>query len=253
MKKTLILLLTAALCTALLAGCGSGRVEKRTDVTADTPAAADQTEQAAETGTTPPETTMAAITNDKPVRIYLMDYSDNTAKLIETVTDEWDPDRELGTFGVFISDDDVISFDSEIAAHQEDWDSVNTEDKYKIGYEIIYEQDGVETEILILGPEDIEESGYLFMGDADSGDVTGYMGVWLYDDYHQDGGFYSHITQDEVNDDTLLTSIKLRPTPQSDEIDNLKLRVFSYVDGLELNEIKQYNTEYGYEVSFIKG
>jgi len=253
MKKTLIIILAAALCTALLVGCGSGRVEKRTDVTADTPAASDPAVQSPETETTTPEPTLTEITNDKPVRLYLMDYSDNTANLIKTMDDAWDPDRELGTFGAFISDDDVIGFDSEITAHHDDWDTVNTADNYKIGYELIFDLDGEEKDILILGPEDIEDSEYLFMGDADSGDVTGYMGVWVYDDYNQDGGFYIHITPEEVNEDTLLTSIKLRPTPQSDEIDNLRLRVFSYIDGLELNEIKQYNTEYGYEVSIIKG
>lgn len=249
MKKISVLILAAVLAAVLIAGCGKGKVEKRTDATADNSSFTQEQTTPSEAETKEPENTKAAITNDKPVKLYEMDYSTNTARLVNSVGTDWDPGADIGTFGAFIDEGDEISFDSEITTHQMNWDMVNTATEYKIGYEILFELDGEKIDIPILDPADIEDSEYLFMGDADSGDVTGYLGVWVYDDYNQEGGFYIHITSGEVNDDTLLTSIKLRPTPQSEEISNLKLRVFSYPAGLEFDEIKQYNNEYGYEVS----
>ena len=101
--------------------------------------------------------------------------------------------------------------------------------------------------ITILKPDDISGNPDLFMGDAENDTVTGYMGVWVYNDIGQ-SGTYVHLTQDDMGPDTLMTSIKLRPTPQSDQIDNLKLKVFSYSSNQEFDSEGHYIGTHGYEI-----
>ena len=57
----------------------------------------------------------------------------------------------------------------------------------------------------ILRPKDTEE-------------FYDYLEVYLYDDYHRTGGWYSHTTDSEFNDNTLLTSIKLTAGKNVSEI-----------------------------------
>ena len=105
--------------------------------------------------------------------------------------------------------------------------------------------------ITILKPDDIALSADLFMGDADNEEVTGYMGVWVYNDIGQ-SGTYVHLTQADMTPDTLMTSIKLRPTPQSDQISNLKLKVFSYSSAQEFDAAGHYIGTHGYEIPINK-
>ena len=244
LRKTAIT--TAALCCAalLLAGCGNNDKE--------TTASAAQTTSAAASASTA-ETTAAPelpdIENYKPVRLYEMDYSENKAVLVKEYSSQWSVAEDIGVFGAFCSEEDEIYFDSEVEAHQKDWDSISDVGDYKIGYNISFKADGEKHSITILSPADIEDSGDLFMGDMATDEVTGYLGVWVYDDYNQEGGWYSHVLPEEYNDDTLLTSIKLHPTPDSDKIEDLKLTVFSYSSPLEFDENMQYNGAVRYIVS----
>ena len=76
------------------------------------------------------------------------------------------------------------------------------------------------------------------------------MGVWVYNDIGQTGT-YIHLTQEDMADGVLMTSIKLRPTPQSDQISNFRLKVFSYSSDEEFNSAGQYIGTHGYEIPVI--
>ena len=106
-----------------------------------------------------------------------------------------------------------------------------------------------------MEPGDIENNPDLYNGDYpwddDYSGITGYLGVWVYDDMHQDG-FYIHITQAEMTEESLLTSIKFRPTPQSDQISNVKLRGFSYSSEKEFDAEGHYIGNYAAEVIINK-
>lgn len=192
------------------------------------------------------------IANDKPVILYFMDYETNTAKKLSTYAGQWDDTNDLATFGAINTDQESISFTSEIEMHKQYWDAVNTSVNYKIGYEISFDVDGEHKVFTILSPADVEGNPDLFAGDVASGNVTGYLGVWLYDDYHQDGGWYSHVTAAEYTDTTLLTSIKVRLTPQYAKVSNLKIKGFSYSSDLEFDANRHYNGVYGYEVTITQ-
>ena len=232
---------------------GADTANDETTSTADETTAADG-ETTAEETTATAETTAAQGENQKPVYLFEMDYDNNTCTRVSKITRAWSVDEDLVTFGAFVSTEDSFDFVSEITVHQEDWNSIETEEKYKIGYELSFDVDGEHKVITILKPADIEDNEDLFMGDypedGDYSEITGYMGVWLYDDVHQEEGtFYIHITQDEVTSDTVLTSIKLRPTPQSEEISNLVLKAFSYTSDDEFDEDGHYAGNYASQVS----
>ena len=239
MKKAGIILSIILTGVLVLAGCG----KKESSQTETTPA---ETTSEVITETTTPET--QKIENEKPVYLYYMDYASDTAERVSTFSAEWSVDEDLGVFAALAKDgesfDFIDEYGSEILMQQEIWDSVSTSDDYKIGYEISFDVNGESRTYTILEPADVTENDDLFMGDYDEDEVTGYIGIWLYDDYHQDGSFYDHVDVDEYDDDTLLTSIKLRPTPDSSEIDNLVLKAFSYSNRLEFDSDGNYNNSY---------
>ncbi len=243
MKKNIMIVCTLAAALLLMTACGGDGSENTDPKESETSSyAAESTEESTEAP--------ADIENEKPVSIYYMNYSTSQAELITEWNAEWSTSEDLGVFGAFNSTDAVIGFDSEKEAHLEYWDAVETGTEYKIGYELEFTL-GTETVVItILDPADVEDSEYLFMGDVDNDEVTGYLGVWLYDDVNQDGGFYSHITSAEVTEDTLLTSVKLRPVEGSSQISNLKLTAFSYSSDLEFDDDGHYNGAYGYTVTF---
>ena len=242
MKKISIMSVCILMLVCMLSACGKS--EDKTIVTNET-----KQNETSEKVTESETTEKITIENEKPVRLYYLNYAEGEAELIKKYSDTWSEDEDLACFAAFVSDQDVIAFSSETEAHQEDWDSIESDVNYQIGYEISFDVNGESKRITILEPKDIEDSKYLFMGDVDTEEVTGYMGVWVYDDYHQDGGFYTHVLSDEFDENTLLTSIKLRPTPKSGELDNLKLKVFSYSSELEFDDEGYYNGDYGYEIS----
>ncbi len=240
MKKLSIIIALILASVLVLTACGKD--EEKPDGTQE-----QQTEE-----TTPEEETTTEaekIANDKPVSIYYMNYGADVAEKITHYDAEWSPDADLAIFGVFNSDDSEIDCTSEKWAHKDLWDAVNTDIQYKIGYEISFDVDGEHRIITILEPKDVERAPELFMGDWDTEEVTGYMGVWLYDDVNQeDGAWYSHVLPEEYNDDTLLTSIKLRPTYDADRISNFKLKAFSYSSSVEFDSEGHYCGGYGYEI-----
>lgn len=204
------------------------------------------------------ETTAPALSipNEKPVSLYTMDYGSMTCNKVTSISKEWSEYEDLEAFGAFATSEASFSFSSETQAHNDIWNSTSTEKTYKIGYELSFDVNGEHKIITILKPGDIENNPDLYNGDyPDDGDyssITGYMGAWVYDDMHQDGGFYIHVTQAEVTDETLLTSIKLRPTPQSHMIENLVLKGFSYSSPDEFDQSGHYAGNYASTVTITK-
>ena len=87
---------------------------------------------------------------------------------------------------------------------------------YKIGYNISFY---VGDEFISKNITEITDE-YVF---------NPYFYVYLYDDIHQvDGAWYSHITRDKVNDDTLFTSIKLYLVDSDKITSPITLTAFTY-------------------------
>ena len=110
-------------------------------------------------------------------------------------------------------------------------------DNYKIGYYLSF-QVGEETiSKLILKPSD---------GDG----IFDYIQVYLYDDINQDGGFYDHVTDEEVTVETIFSSIKLTASTKIDEIVGpIKLVIFTYDSEDDFDENGMYRGNSSYEIN----
>ena len=105
--------------------------------------------------------------------------------------------------------------------------------EYKIGYYIKFNTTDGKFTKYIYRPSDIES-------------FFNYIQVYLYDDVHQDDGFYDHISNEEYNDNTLLTSIKLTASTYIDKVNSdIEITAFTYKKS-DLNENNEYigNSKY---------
>jgi hypothetical protein len=93
------------------------------------------------------------INNEKPVKLYYMDYGVSTAYLVKDYDVVWSPDEDLAVFGAFNSDDAEIDCTSEKYAHKDLWDAVKTEADYKIGYELSFDVNGEHKIFTLLEPK----------------------------------------------------------------------------------------------------
>jgi len=197
---------------------------------------------------TEPEVREVDLPNEKEVRLYVD--RGGVMELVREYRSTWTPDADIAIFEAFNSDEEEIVYDNYYTVHQDYWDAVAAPLDYKIGYELSFDVGAEHKDITILEPADITSNPDLFMGDAELDEVTGYMGVWVYCDMGQNGT-YVHLQQEDMTDGVLMTSIKLRPTPQSDQISNFRLKAFSYSSDSEFNEQGKYIGTHGYEIPII--
>ena len=110
--------------------------------------------------------------------------------------------------------------------------------EYKIGYHIKFNTQDKEISKYIYRPSDVEE-------------FFDYIQVYLYDDVHQEDGFYDHVSNEEYNDKTLLTSIKLTGSTYIDKVNSdVEVIAFTY-KASDINSNKEYIGNSKYKI-FIK-
>lgn len=74
-----------------------------------------------------------------------------------------------------------------------------------------------------------------------------YFYVYFYDDIHQkDGTMYSHL--EEVNDNTLMTSIKIYAVDGIDNVQNIILTAFTYDDEDDFDDNGNYRGSSSYTI-----
>ena len=89
--------------------------------------------------------------------------------------------------------------------------------EYRIGYHIKFTTTDGEVDKYIYNPSDVES-------------FFNYIQVYLYDDIHQNSSWYSHVTKEEYNSNTMLTSIKLTASTDIDKvIGDVKVSSFTYI------------------------
>lgn len=121
---------------------------------------------------------------------------------------------DIASFEVFFTDDEVINGINFKDVWNRYYDYYTDIDNYKIGYNIKFIlSDGTNFEGNFLEPDIYKFSEYFY--------------VYLYDDVHQrDGTIYSHL--ESMDDDTLITSIKLYAVDGIDKVENIILSAFTY-------------------------
>ena len=155
--------------------------------------------------------------DDNPIKLGLFLYDDNYQNK-EVIKDTYYADfisnKEIGSFEVFLTDSKVINGKNFKDTWNKYYDMYDNIDNYKIGFNIKFMlYDGTSYEGNILEP-DIYKFGRYFY-------------IYLYDDIHQtDGTFYSHL--ESMNENTLITSIKLYAVDCINEVESIILSTFTY-------------------------
>lgn len=221
MKKILIILFGIL----FLSGCSStGQVEPIKD----------------NIGNDNEEETKEEYKDDNPIKVglFLADDSNyhNKSKLVDTYYTNFTSGVDIGSFEVFFTGDNVIDG----SRFKDTWNKYynmydNIED-YKVGFNIKFIlKDGTNYNGNFLEPDIYKFGDYFY--------------VYLYDDINQtDGAFYSHL--EEMNDDTMLTSIKIYAVDGIDNVENFILSVFTYKDSNDFDTNGNYrgNSIYGIRI-----
>lgn len=159
-----------------------------------------------------------------PVGLYKNYRNGKERELINEYIALWEYHKDISSFEVYYTNEALISSKNQIKLFDEYRNIYENIEDYKIGYFISFELDHKNIEKIITSPKDTES-------------FYDYLEIYLYDDYHRDGGWYSHTTEEEFNKETLLTSIKLTSGKQISEItSDITLTAFLYKEDDDLNE-----------------
>ena len=169
--------------------------------------------------------------------LYLYTGGYNNKEKLSTYETTFVSGSDIGSFEVFFTDEEVINGTSFKALFNNYYDKYENIDNYKIGYNIEFTlDDGTVNNFNLL-----ESNTYLY-GD--------YFYTYLYDDIHvNDGEFYSHL--ESINDDTLITSIKIYAVDKIDEVTKIKLTVFTYDNDDDFDENGNYRGISKYSIDII--
>ena len=157
--------------------------------------------------------------DENPIKLGLYKYygRGKNRELIKEYSNNWTYHNDISSFEVFYTNEESINGNYLQDTFKEYLNTYTNIDNYKIGYIISFITINGEINKTILSPKDTEE-------------FFNYLEVYLYDDYHREKGvWYSHTTQEEYNDETLLTSIKLTAGKNISEIiSDISLTAFTY-------------------------
>mgnify|MGYP007070183618 CR=1 FL=1 len=175
MKKRLFLLLIIILLTSCSANSKINNVTTNEEITTKT------------------TTTAKVYIDDNPIKVGLY----QNGKLVTNYNKKFNVHEDIGSFDVCFTNKetlDSIDIKKTFSEYYQTYDNI---DEYKIGFYISFMVQNELYEKVIL-----DASNILSLGP--------YLYYYLYDDINQmDGAWYSHIEPQDMNDDTIFSSIKL--------------------------------------------
>ena len=164
----------------------------------------------------------------------------------QLVTDyvcKWVRGEDIATFNTYASNEELLNYASFRDMMEDCWFSFPNAKDYKIGYCLSYTLvSGEEISVIIKKPSDITH--------------TEYLEVYLYDSVQQyKGGWYTHLSDDDMDEETLLYSFKLTPGVKIKEVETIKLKsfVYKYNDDSDFDpDTGEYIGTVSYEINIIK-
>lgn len=161
-----------------------------------------------------------------------------TRKILSTYDSNYPQYQDIISLEAYYTKDENL-----IAGNQKNvWN--HYQEKYpnqnlKIGYQIEFTIPNQKFNQIILNPGDVES-------------FFDYIQVYLYDDIHQDNSWYSHVSKEEVTDETIFTSIKLTGSTKIKEITSpITLTAFVYDTNKESSP-KEPNDSNSYQITINK-
>lgn len=131
----------------------------------------------------------------------------------------WKRGKDIGVFNAFATDEAVVKGDYR-RMFVADWRKYPNYKEYKIGYRLSFTLKSGETVTLVIrspkdAPKDPDKYFYQFIE------------VYLYDGINIQG-WYSHLLESQMKENTLMTYIKLTAGKQMEQVESAKLGVFVF-------------------------
>lgn len=214
MKKIIIILITLLIIT----GCHNKKIETNSiNITKK------------ETETTSKEKKETYIDNN-PIKlgIYLYTNSYTNRKLLTEYSTDWIEGTDLCSLEIYYTTEEFIPGTNQKNIWNTYYSNYQNIDNFHIGYHIEFNTKDNQINKNILSPQDTEE-------------IFDYIQLYLYDDVNQeDDAWYSHVTNEQYNENTILTSIKLTGSSKTNEItSDIILTAFTY-DNDDFDENNNY-------------
>lgn len=187
---------------------------------ANTTSVATEASTTAATETIPTETEPPYVPEIYPdvVGLYIPanDGTKDRVKVTE-FTSNWEAKKDIDCFEVLASSDERVGGTSFAEMWKTVWESHENGQDGKIAYHLtISMADGSTIDRIIRKPTDAE-------------DFQNYLEVYLYDDINQVPGVrYTHLSDSEINSDTILSSIKLTCGKDISQVKEIELFAFIY-------------------------
>ena len=190
----------------LLSGCSVNNNQKDDDIITDESTSQESIE----------EEIIETYVDDNPIKIGLYIYTNGRRLLAENYESSWPMYKDINGFTVYYNNEKEISNDRLQNVWKKLYENYENIEEYKIGYHIEFStNDGIKSKT-ILKPSDGDE-------------IFNYVQIYLYDDIHQTGSWYSHMNDSDIVDNTILTTIKLTASTKIEEIiSDIHLTAFTY-------------------------
>ena len=153
--------------------------------------------------------------NNIKLGLFLYDGTYNNKHVIEdTYYTDFISGVDIGSFEVFLTDDKIINGSKFKDTWNKYYNTYENIEDYKVGFNIKFIlKDGTSFNSNFLEPDIYKFSEYFY--------------VYLYDDINQeDNSYYSHL--ETMNDNSILTSIKIYAVEGIDKVENIILSAFTY-------------------------
>lgn len=156
--------------------------------------------------------------DDNPIKVAFYNGNKGVYKRLDNFQSKPESMKEIGIFSIILSSDEEVRGPSIKGLFKEKISDNPEYKNYKIGFNIKFTlSDGRIINENILKPIYYENYGF-----------APYIYAWIYDDVNANG-WHSHIEEEEFNDDTIMSSIKLMWGLKYNEINSdIELTVFTY-------------------------
>ena len=173
--------------------------------------------------------------DDNPINLGVYVYQNGRRNLTKSYDGNFIVGKDIVSFEVYYTTEEILTGNQKKLwnNYYQDYQDIN---KYKIGYYIYFEVGDEKYEKMILSP-------------SDTSSIFNYVQLYLYDDINQNASWYDHIENDEMMDDTILTSIKLTAGSDIDKITSpINLIAFTYDGDDDFDSNNHYRGNSFFEV-----
>ncbi len=162
-----------------------------------------------------------------PIKLSI--YADDDMKVSDTLSYNWVLKKDITVLNIFLTEEEKVTG----SYYKEIWNKYTNEEyenlNYKLGWEIFFEFNGEKIHKTILKPSDSEN-------------FYNYLEIYLYDGVHHEyGQWYSHLLDNEITDNTLITSMKLTCGSEYKNItSDIYVKAFTYLSNDDFDDNGYY-------------